>query len=55
MRVLRRSRASGCSCSSRLDDPVDQAVGHPLLHVLTVLDWDPALARLRRAGDLVGA
>jgi len=24
-------------------------------HVLTVLDWDPALTRLRRAGDLVAA
>ena len=24
-------------------------------HVLTTLEWEPALARLRRAGDLVGA
>jgi hypothetical protein len=27
------------------------AIGHA--HVLTVLDWDPALERLRRAAELV--
>jgi hypothetical protein len=29
------------------------AIGHA--HVLTVLDWEPALARLRAAGELVAA
>jgi hypothetical protein len=29
------------------------ALGHA--HVLTVLDWEPALARLRAAGELVAA